>query len=371
MSYKIKNNSNYDLSRLTSLVQEYYPYARKSMGFNVDPTIIFESDMENAQNPLGKTAYYNPSDYSVTIYVDNRHPKDIMRSLNHELVHHKQNCAGKFENLGPTEEGYAQSDPYLREMEEEAYKDMTFRDWENQKNIKEKKTMKLTEEKLRGVIREAIQKALGEQSKTDSPDRVAGRDAGGRRLDEEDEETISEEEEIEEAAKPDFLDLDKDGDKEEPMKDASEEAVEEIISPEMATSVEHDPEIVQRASETLELVAAGRLHLPASVVEVLGAVAAAADAGPGRIGPEDLAEEKDKEKDEEKKQEDEFGSQLAGAQSGVNEDVKESFIEDRAYKREDRPKEDDELTEEEEVPLKEWYEGSLYGRLLKEYTKKR
>ena len=32
------------------------------------------------------------------------------------------------------------------------------------------------------------------------------------------------EEELEEAAKPDFLDLDKDGDKEEPMKDAAKDA---------------------------------------------------------------------------------------------------------------------------------------------------
>ena len=188
MNFNIKNNSSQDLSQLTNLVREFYPYAKKHMGFNRDANIFFESDLQNAKNPLGKTAYYNPSDYSVTIYVDSRHPKDIMRSLNHELVHHSQNCAGKFENLGPTEEGYAQSDPYLREMEEEAYKDMTFRDWENQKNIKEKKKMKLTEDKLRRVIREAIQKALGEQSKTDRPDRVAGRDAGGRRLDEEDEE---------------------------------------------------------------------------------------------------------------------------------------------------------------------------------------
>ena len=360
MSYKIQNNSNYDLSQLTSLVQEYYPYARKSMGFGKDAVIIFESDLENAKNPLGKTAYYNPSDYSVTIYVDNRHPKDIMRSLNHELVHHTQNCAGKFENLGPTEEGYAQSDPYLREMEEEAYKDMTFRDWENQRNIKEKKKMNLTEEKLRAVIREAIQKALGEQSKTDSPDRVAGRDAGGRRLDEEDEENLE------------------------------EEAVEEIVSPEMATSVEHDPEIVQRASETLELAATGRLRLPSSVIEVLEAVVAAANGGPGRIGPADLTEEAAEDEaaeEEKKKQEDEFGSQLAGAQSGVNEDVEEesmkgaaedaveeSLTGDPAYKREDKPEEEEEdgmIEEAEEETLNEWKNNTLYKKLLKEYTKKR
>jgi len=369
MGYKIQNNSNHDLSQLTSLVQEYYPYARKSMGFNRDAAIIFESDMENANNPLGKTAYYNPSDYSVTIYVDKRHPKDIMRSLNHELVHHSQNCAGKFENLGPTEEGYAQSDPYLREMEEEAYKDMTFRDWENQKNIKEKKTMNLTEKKLRAVIREAIQKALGEQSKTDSPDRVGGRDAGGRRT--------------------------------TPLEEVEDETVEEIVSPEMATSVQHDPHVVDQARETLELVAAGRFHLPESVIEVLQAVAAAAEGGPGRIGPEDLAEEKDEEDEEKKKQEDEFGNQLAGAGSGVNEvDVKEGSRRKSGTER-GRPKglspagEEEEDTEEEkrqakadlamvkkgggekrkleeeDPTLKEWYEGSLYGKLLKEYTKKR
>jgi len=326
MSYKLQNNSNYDLSQLTSLVQEYYPYAKKSMGFGQEPVIIFESDLENAKNPLGKTAYYNPSDYSVTIYVDNRHPKDIMRSLNHELVHHTQNCAGKFENLGPTEEGYAQSDPYLREMEEEAYKDMTFRDWENQRNIKEKKTMKLTEEKLRELIKEAIQKALGEQSKTDSPDRVGGRDAGGRRT--------------------------------TPLEEVEDEAVEEMVSPEMATSVEHDPHIAQRASETLELVAAGRLHLPANVVEVLEAVVAAAEGGPGRIGPEDLAEE----------------------EVASEEEVTESYVEDRAYARDEDKKdeaksleeaEEEEIEEDKEpAALKEWYGDSLFNKLLKEYTKR-
>jgi len=241
MSYKLQNNSNYDLSQLTSLVQEYYPYAKKSMGFGQEPVIIFESDLENAKNPLGKTAYYNPSDYSVTIYVDNRHPKDIMRSLNHELVHHTQNCAGKFENLGPTEEGYAQSDPYLREMEEEAYKDMTFRDWENQRNIKEKKTMKLTEEKLREIIKEAIQKALGEQEEASTPESVEESNADDARLDEEDvvEEDVEEiteeasEEEVTESYVEDRA-YARDEDKEDEAKsleEAEEEEIEEDKEP--------------------------------------------------------------------------------------------------------------------------------------------
>ena len=223
MNFVIKNNSSRDLSQLVPLVQEFYPYAKKQMGFDTDASIIFESDMENARNPLGKTAYYNPSDYSVTIYVDDRHPKDIMRSISHELVHHHQNCDGKLDNIGPTYEGYAQSDAYLREMEEDAYRrgNLIFRDWENQKNIKENKKMKVTKEELKNFVYEAMKELLAEQSKTDLPDRA--RPEGGRRLDEEDEE-------IEEGAKPDFLDLDKDGDKEEPMKDAAKDAKDESVN---------------------------------------------------------------------------------------------------------------------------------------------
>lgn len=125
------NRSDRDMSNLVSLIKEFFPYAKKQMGFDKDVTVVLQSDIENSKNPLGKTAYYDPENSTVVLYVDGRHPKDIMRSLNHELVHHKQNCEGGFEDLGPTEEGYAQSNPRLREMEEDAYKDMSFRDWEN------------------------------------------------------------------------------------------------------------------------------------------------------------------------------------------------------------------------------------------------
>ena len=125
------------------MVGDFFPYSQEQLGFDKPATIVFQSDEGNSSKMLGKTAHYDPRAFDVVLYVDGRHPKDIMRSLNHELVHHSQNCAGKFENLGPTEEGYAQSDPYLRKMEKQAYEDMTFRDWENQRNqIRENKKMK-------------------------------------------------------------------------------------------------------------------------------------------------------------------------------------------------------------------------------------
>ena len=109
------------------------PFAQERMGFQKPPRLFVRRDEQNAQNPLGKTAYYDPQAKSVTIYVSGRHPKDVMRSLSHELVHHTQNCNGQFDNVGEMGEGYAQNDKHLRSMEEEAYLqgNMCFRDWED------------------------------------------------------------------------------------------------------------------------------------------------------------------------------------------------------------------------------------------------
>ena len=70
---------------------------------------------------------------SVTLFTDFRHPKDIMRSLSHELVHHTQHCRGEFDGNQEMGEGYAQADQHLRNMEKEAYLEgnMCFRDWED------------------------------------------------------------------------------------------------------------------------------------------------------------------------------------------------------------------------------------------------
>ena len=104
---------------------------------------------------MEKRLFYDPNANSITVFVDKRHPKDIMRSLSHELVHHTQNCAGKFDGGLEVGEGYAQNDEHLREMEREAYEkgNLTFRDWEdqNKKSLQESvfwsKNTLITEEK--------------------------------------------------------------------------------------------------------------------------------------------------------------------------------------------------------------------------------
>jgi len=120
-------------STIKELIKEFFPYAKKRLGFNKPVSIKLRTDNANCQNPLGKTAFYDPNNMSVTLYTMNRHPKDVVKSLSHELVHHKQNCCGQFDDVGTMEEGYAQTNEHLREMEKEAYLEgcMMFRDFED------------------------------------------------------------------------------------------------------------------------------------------------------------------------------------------------------------------------------------------------
>lgn len=133
MTCEINNESNFDISEIEDLIQDLFTFSRKRFGFKKPPVLNLVSDESNT-SPLGKTAHYDPNNMSITIYVDGRHPKDIMRSFSHELVHHKQNENGMFNNIdGESGDGYAQSNPHLRKMEKQAYLqgNMCFRDWED------------------------------------------------------------------------------------------------------------------------------------------------------------------------------------------------------------------------------------------------
>ena len=157
----IVNETEKDMSQLIDMANQLYPYSQKRLGFNKPVDIRLTSDVDNSENPLGKTAYYNPEGMEIVLYTDNRHPKDLLRSLSHELVHHAQNCRGEFDNVGEVGEGYAQKDDHLREMEKEAYLEgnMILRDWED--SIKENNRM-LSETQIRKMVREGLKKALFE-----------------------------------------------------------------------------------------------------------------------------------------------------------------------------------------------------------------
>ena len=103
-----------------------------NQGLSIDPApeIEFVEDEDNAKNPLGRTAYYDPNQQLIVLYTTGRHPKDILRSFAHEMIHHCQNIEGRLGNITTTN---VNEDDYLRELEREAYErgNMAFREWEN------------------------------------------------------------------------------------------------------------------------------------------------------------------------------------------------------------------------------------------------
>jgi len=165
--------------QIKTLLPHFYEYAKSRLGFDKDASILFTADQENSKNPLGATAHYNPDSMEVTVYISGRHPKDILRSVAHELVHHRQNCQGKMKDTGPTTPGYAQNDMHLRALEEEAYLEgnMCFRDWEDDykanqevgtiyesviKTYTKEKLKMSTKGELRNIVKEAVTKVLSE-----------------------------------------------------------------------------------------------------------------------------------------------------------------------------------------------------------------
>lgn len=182
------------MNDLTPLIDSFMSFAQERLGFDRPPKLFFKQDSENAKDFFGKTAHYDPRSESVTVFVTDRHPKDIMRSLAHELVHHVQNLRGdlspeKCGDLGP---GYAQTNKHMREMERQAFEkgNLCFRDFCDQykkqlqevKFLKESKKMtKITRKTLEGIIRRILKESL----KNERQQRKADRDpdsAGNQKM---------------------------------------------------------------------------------------------------------------------------------------------------------------------------------------------
>jgi len=94
------------------------------------PEVKIREDKDNASNFFGRTAYYDPNEKEIVLYVTGRHDKDIVRSFSHEMIHHKQNLEGTLHNIQTQD---TNEDDRLLELEKEAYLlgNITFRNWED------------------------------------------------------------------------------------------------------------------------------------------------------------------------------------------------------------------------------------------------
>ena len=352
----------HNMNHMGPYLQSFLPFAQKKMGFNRPPSIFFDSDPKNAENVLGKTGFYDPELEEIVVYVDKRHPKDILRSLSHELVHHTQNCRGDLEPeiAGETTPGYAQNNPHMRGMESEAYQNgnLYFRDWED--SVK----LQLQETNYKHITGENHKMATYEQLKEEITAKVVA--------------TLTEKlkTNVEEAAKPDFLDLDKDGDKEEPMKQAAKQVKEEEevdlneedeleerkkrdtprdstrLEPQKLKIQEEEDELEERKKRDTPRDAPRREGAKLKVNERekgMSHLYAPEEAGVDTLGPKEKRPElepqaKPKKKDDKPEE--------------VQEAVEEDMVEES--------EEAEEVVEESNA---EWYQNELFENLKKRWTK--
>ena len=119
-----------------SSYKDYIPEINKYMsenGMEIEPypsVKFIEDDEKNANDPLGMTAFYNPAQKCVVLYTMGRHPKDILRSYAHEMVHHEQNLKGSIGD-NKIQTTNTLEDDYLDKVEREAYEkgNIMFRNW--------------------------------------------------------------------------------------------------------------------------------------------------------------------------------------------------------------------------------------------------
>ena len=94
------------------------------------PEVKIRRDVAEAADFFGKTAHYQPATNEIVLFVEGRHPKDVMRSFAHEMVHHMQNIEGRLGNIDTTNTNESEA---LLELEKEAYLqgNIVFRNWED------------------------------------------------------------------------------------------------------------------------------------------------------------------------------------------------------------------------------------------------
>lgn len=76
------------------------------------------------------TGYFDPDRNGIRLFVSDRHPKDVLRTFAHELIHWKQQVDGTIDQSGYSGDQITE-DNNLRPLEEDAYLNgnMAFRSW--------------------------------------------------------------------------------------------------------------------------------------------------------------------------------------------------------------------------------------------------
>ena len=121
------DSSRFDFKPYIASLNQYF--IDNEMAIEPIPNVkMVHNDIENGEDIFGNTAYYAPSTNLIVLFTYGRHPKDILRSYAHELVHVHQNMEDRLQNINTTD---VNEDDYLEQLEREAYEtgNIMFRSW--------------------------------------------------------------------------------------------------------------------------------------------------------------------------------------------------------------------------------------------------
>lgn len=161
----MENNSNLEYGHVFESQDEfnYNTYINsilkymKSEGLHIYPFPKISLNRDEQTGLFITTGYYVPTKKEIVLFCKDRHPKDILRSFCHELIHHMQNLEGK--NLNFTNQDDVKDNKELEKLEAEAYLkgNIYFRKWteyerQNDKNILSERILSISE--LRELTKE-------------------------------------------------------------------------------------------------------------------------------------------------------------------------------------------------------------------------
>jgi len=116
---------------------------------------------QQSNNPIEvRTGHYDPIENEICLFIAGRHPKDILRTLAHELIHVQQDHEGRL--TGFDADSSLKDDKTLREIEGEAFLkgNLALRDWTEKythknDNVNESTKITLTIAQIKKLIKES------------------------------------------------------------------------------------------------------------------------------------------------------------------------------------------------------------------------
>lgn len=143
-------------------IKELAAFISKHIKVKPFPKIKISNMNQGDDEVFIKTGWYDPTQKLIMLYARGRHPKDVLRSFAHEMVHHCQNLEGRLTNDDYSGQEIIHDDRLMK-LEEEAYLkgNILFRSWtESVQNKIEaeptehmRKHIKLNEEQMFHLIK--------------------------------------------------------------------------------------------------------------------------------------------------------------------------------------------------------------------------